>query len=184
MNYKRLELTWIGKDEEPTVEPRIPLHDAERDYGDPNAENMLVHGDNLLALKALEQEYSGRVKCICIDPPYNTGSAFEYYDDNLEHSIWLGLMRSRLELLCKLLSEDGSIWIWLDKDGMGVSRKKTYLADSTGVIPWIWWTNKEVGHNQEAKKEINVLFGSSNAFDTPKARASYSPHYSYCYEPR
>lgn len=306
MSNQRLELTWIGKGEEPTVEPRILLHDADRDYGDPDAENMLIHGDNLLALKALEQEYAGQVKCICIDPPYNTGSAFEYYDDNLEHSIWLGLMRSRLELLSKLLSEDGSIWIcidddeyaylkilcdeifgrinyiasivwqkrtspdmrsiisnghdyvvvysrnpdafkktlnklplseeqqksyknpdndprgpwtstdctaqaghgtkdqfytlttpagrtielpsslcwrftkermqeeiaagriWLGKDGMGVPRKKTYLADSTGVTPWTWWTNKEVGHNQEAKKEINVLFGSSNAFDTPK----------------
>lgn len=84
---QRLELTWIGKGEEPQVEPRILLHDASKDYGDPDADNMLIHGDNLLALKALEQEYAGQVKCIYIDPPYNTGSAFDYYDDNLEHSI-------------------------------------------------------------------------------------------------
>ena len=116
MPNQRLELTWIGKGEEPAVEPRILLHDADKDYGAPNTENMLIHGDNLLALKALEQEYAGQVKCIYIDPPYNTGSAFEQYDDNLEHSIWLNLMYSRLILLKKLLSEDGSIWISIDAD--------------------------------------------------------------------
>ena len=199
--------------------------------------------------------------CINLDtataPPYNTGSAFEHYDDNLEHSQWLNLMKPRLELLRRLLKDDGSIWIsidddeqaylevlcdevfgrksfvasvvwqkrtspdndprgswtstdctaqaghgtpaqfytlttpagrvielpdslcwrftkermieemeagriWLGKDGMGVPRKKTYLAGSTGVVPWTWWSNKE------AKKENNVLFGSSNAFATPK----------------
>ena len=104
---QKLELTWVGKGNEPSVEPRILLHDASKDYGDPAANNMLIHGDNLLALKALEQEFAGRVKCIYIDPPYNTGSAFEHYDDNLEHSIWLGLMRSRLEILRNLLSSDG-----------------------------------------------------------------------------
>lgn len=77
---------------------------------------MLIHGDNLLALKALEAEYSGRVKCIYIDPPYNTGNAFEHYDDGVEHSIWLSLMRERLELLHKLLAKDGSIWISIDDE--------------------------------------------------------------------
>ena len=113
---QRLELTWIGKGNEPAVEPRILLHDASKDYGDPNADNMLIHGDNLLALKALEQEFAGRVKCIYIDPPYNTGSAFEHYDDNLEHSIWLSLIVPRLQILSNLLSEDGSIWISIDDD--------------------------------------------------------------------
>ena len=75
---------------------------------------MLIHGDNLLALKALEAEYAGKVKCVFIDPPYNTGSAFEHYDDGLEHSIWLGLMRDRLEIIHRLLSEDGSLWITID----------------------------------------------------------------------
>lgn len=104
---QRLELTWIGKGQDPAVEPRILLHDPSKDYGDPNTENMLIHGDNLLALKALEQQYAGQVKCIYIDPPYNTGSAFEHYDDNLEHSIWLELMYSRIQILRNLLAEDG-----------------------------------------------------------------------------
>lgn len=113
---QRLELTWIGKGEDPEVEPRILIHDPSKDYGDPDAGNMLIHGDNLLALKALEQEYSGKIKCIYIDPPYNTGSAFEQYDDNLEHSTWLQLMHARLLILKNLLAEDGSIWMSIDDD--------------------------------------------------------------------
>ena len=111
---QKLELTWIGKGEDPQVEPRILLHDASKDYGDPNTGNMLIHGDNLLALKALEQQFAGRIKCIYIDPPYNTGSAFEHYDDNLEHSIWLNLMRRRLQLLRDLLSDDGFLFVQID----------------------------------------------------------------------
>lgn len=111
---QRLELTWIGKGQDPEVEPRILLHDPSKDYGDPDSENMLIHGDNLLALKALEQQYAGQVKCIYIDPPYNTGEAFEHYDDNLEHSIWLGLMYSRLRILRNLLAEDGFFCCQID----------------------------------------------------------------------
>lgn len=88
---------------------------------DPDTENILIHGDNLLALKALESKYAGQVKCIYIDPPYNTGAAFEHYDDNLEHSQWLNLIRPRLEILHKLLSKDGSIWISID------DREQAYL---------------------------------------------------------
>jgi adenine-specific DNA-methyltransferase len=77
-------------------------------------DNRLIFGDNLLALKALEQEFSGKVKCVFIDPPYNTGSAFTHYDDGLEHSIWLGLMRDRLEIIRRLLADDGSLWITID----------------------------------------------------------------------
>ena len=302
----KLELTWYGKDEPIIVEPRILIEDTARSNcaADPDTENMLIHGDNLLALKALENKYAGCVKCIYIDPPYNTGSAFEQYDDNLEHSEWLNLIRPRLEILWRLLAEDGSIWIsidddeqaymkvlcdevfgrnhfvaniiwqkrtspdmraiisashdyilvyakdrdifketchrlqltedqaqnyknpdndprgpwassdftaqgwrpnqmysittpsgavlsppegrcwrhlesvylellkegrlWFGADGNGVPRKKTYLSETDGVAPWTWWINKEVGHNQEAKKENNVLFGSANAFATPK----------------
>ena len=302
----KLELTWYGKEKEISVEPRLLIERPELSNtdNDPDTENMLIHGDNLLALKALESKYAGQVKCIYIDPPYNTGSAFEHYDDNLEHSQWLNLMRPRLEILWNLLSEDGSLWIsidddeqaymkvlcdelfgrqkfiasiiwqkrtspdmrsiisdghdyvlvyakdreafketrnripltedqatnyknpdndprgvwvstdftaqgwrpnqmysittpsgkvvtppegrcwrhledvykqlladgrlWFGSDGSGVPRKKVYLSESEGITPWTWWTNKEVGHNQEAKKENNVLFGSSNAFDTPK----------------
>lgn len=303
---QKLELTWVGKDEPISVEPRILIEDVAKSNRtqDSNTENLLIHGDNLLALKALEAKYAGQVKCIYIDPPYNTGSAFEHYDDNLEHSKWLNLMRPRLEILWRLLSDDGSIWIsidddeeaylkvlcdeifgrkalvssmvwqkrtspdmravisdahdfillyaknkerfkqvrnrlplgpeqmksyknpdddprglwtstdftaqgwrpnqmyeiitpsgatvrppegrcwrhlesvyrqlrddnrlWFGADGNGVPRKKVFLSEATGVTPWTWWDNSEVGHNQEAKKEINALFGAGNAFDTPK----------------
>ncbi|WYM02186.1 MAG: site-specific DNA-methyltransferase [Gloeotrichia echinulata CP02] len=118
---QRLELTWIGKEIRPKLEPRILLEDAEKSYHAAHRisendifDNRLIFGDNLLALKALEQEFTGEVKCIFIDPPYNTGSAFEHYDDGVEHSIWLGLMRDRLEILRNLLSEDGSLWITID----------------------------------------------------------------------
>lgn len=113
-NKQKLELTWIGKDREVNLEPRILVEVPEKSYGDKNSENMLIHGDNLLALKALEQDFAGKIKCIYIDPPYNTGSAFEHYDDNVEHSKWLSLMKQRLEILHTLLAEDGSIWISLD----------------------------------------------------------------------
>ena len=112
----KLELTWVGKYEETTIEPRILIEDPEKSYGDPRSENMLIHGDNLIALQALQQDFAGRIKCIYIDPPYNTGSAFEYYDDCLEHSIWLNLMRRRLILLRELLSDDGTIWIHIDDE--------------------------------------------------------------------
>lgn len=111
---QRLELTWIGKDEQPQVEPRILLHEPSKDYGDPNAQNMLIHGDNLLALKALEQQFAGQVKCIYIDPPYNTGAAFEHYDDNLEHSTWLNLMYARINILKNLLADDGFFCVQID----------------------------------------------------------------------
>ena len=306
MNNKKqkLELTWIGKDEQPKLEPRILIEDPERSYGDKNSDNMLIHGDNLLALRVLEQDFAGNIQCIFIDPPYNTGSAFEHYDDGIEHSIWLSLIRDRLVILKTLLKDTGSIWItiddnechylkvlmdeifgrkhfvanvvwqkrtspdmratigaghdhilvfaldidkfkqivkplektdeqkrtykntdndprgswvssdftaqgyrpnqmykittpggneyyppegrcwkniesvylklfeegrmWFGNNGNGVPRRKTYLAESLGQTAWTWWTNAEVGHTQEAKKEIISLFSSSNAFDTPK----------------
>lgn len=300
----KLELTWVGKYDEKVVEPRILVEDKSKSYGDPSSENMLIHGDNLIALQALQQDFAGKVKCIYIDPPYNTGYAFTQYDDSVEHSIWLSLMRSRLLLLKNLLIEDGSIWIsidddeqaylkvlcdevfgrvnyvatmvwqkrtspdmravisdgheyilvyakdkeafkktrnklplseeqaasysnpdndprgpwtsadytaqgfrsnqmytittpggatytppegkcwkniesvfleqvednriWFGADGCGMPRRKTFLSEHEGVIPWTWWSNKEVGHNQEAKKESIKLFGAANVFDTPK----------------
>ncbi len=121
MKNQKLELTWIGKDQRPRLEPRILLEDPKRSYhakqrvtdGD-LFDNRLIKGDNLLALKALEAEFAGKVKCVFIDPPYNTGSAFTHYDDGLEHSIWLGLMRDRLEIIRRLLADDGSLWITID----------------------------------------------------------------------
>jgi len=145
---QKLELTWIGKGQEPAVEPRILLHDPSRDYGDPDSENMLIHGDNLLALKALEQKYAGKVKCIYIDPPYNTGNAFDKYDDALEHSIWLNLMKQRLDLLYKLLSEDGVFFCNLDEQEHAylkvmldeVFGRKNYIGD-------IIWRKRKGGGN-------------------------------------
>ncbi len=118
---QKLELTWIGKEDRPRLEPRILLEDPEKSYhaaarvtDDDIFDNRLIFGDNLLALKALEQEFTGRVKCVYIDPPYNTGSAFEHYDDGVEHSLWLSLMRDRLMVLSNLLSEDGHIFCQAD----------------------------------------------------------------------
>ncbi|HBO6779017.1 TPA: site-specific DNA-methyltransferase [Pseudomonas aeruginosa] len=308
-NKQKLELTWIGKDKRPKLEPRILLEDPEKSYHAKQRvsesdvfDNRLIFGDNLLALKALEQEFAGEVKCVFIDPPYNTGSAFTHYDDGLEHSIWLGLMRDRLEIIKRLLSDDGSLWItiddneahylkvlcdevfgrrnfvantlwqkrtspearlslgaahdhvlvysasienlkfnklsltedqsknfknpdsdpkgpwastdftaqgwrpnqmyklvspagiefepppgrcwsniepeykkllaagrmWFGKDGTSRPRVKNYLSEAAGVSAWTWWPNSEVGHNQEAKKEVIQLFGAEEAFSTPK----------------
>lgn len=130
---QKLELTWIGKDKRPRLEPRILLQDKtlsysretvhrladdlfadDNDQSKPFDDNILIQGDNLLALKALEQKYAGEVKCVFIDPPYNTGSAFTHYDDGLEHSMWLSLMRDRLEIIRTLLAKDGSLWITID----------------------------------------------------------------------
>jgi adenine-specific DNA-methyltransferase len=118
---QKLELTWIGKENRPKLEPRILLEDPTKSYharsritATDSFDNRLIFGDNLLALKALEGELSGKVKCVFIDPPYNTGSAFEHYDDGVEHSIWLSLMRDRLEIIRRLLSDDGSLWITID----------------------------------------------------------------------
>lgn len=303
-------LDWLNKADAVRTVQKVPyrLLEAvpELGAGDPNTENMLIQGDNLEALKALLPLYAGKVKCIYIDPPYNTRSAFTHYDDNLEHSLWLSLMYPRLELLRELLSEDGSIWVsiddneahylkvmmdevfgrgnfvanvvwqkrtspdnrlrlgaahdailvykknaftqnenfnqlavnegrmkdfknpdddprgawastdftgmtghatpnqfytivspngksypppegrcwalaeetfkklladnrvWFGKDGNARPRLKRFLNEMDGQNAWTWWTNAEVGHNQEAKKEINELFGASDAFDTPK----------------
>jgi len=115
---QKLELTWIGKGDEPKLEPRILIENPEYSYGDPASENMLVHGDNLLALKALEQDYAEKVKCIYIDPPFNTGAAFEHYDDGVEHSTWLDLMYKRIKILHKLLAKSGVIFIHIDDKEM------------------------------------------------------------------
>lgn len=308
---QKLELTWIGKENRPKLEPRILLEDREKSYHASHRvteqdlfDNRLIFGDNLLALRALEQDFTGKIKCIYIDPPYNTGSAFEHYDDGIEHSLWLSLMRARLEILWRLLSVDGSLWvsiddyempylrvlmdevcgrssfvatniwqkrysrenreaigdvheyllvyaknvgrfkeirnrvpitedqakiyknpnndpkgrwrgipmtaqgfranqmypittptgvvqyppegrcwstiesqflklreegrIWFGKDGNSQPNIIRYLSEVEGMVPWTWWPSDEVGHTDEAKKEIHGLFGKVDAFDTPK----------------
>lgn len=128
MNKKgKLELTWVGKYDEPSVEPRILLEDKSKSYGDPTSKNMLIHGDNLLALQALQQDFAGQVKCIYIDPPFNTGARINAsgttigYDDGIEHSTWLNMMYKRLILLSNLLSDNGSIYVHID------NREQAYL---------------------------------------------------------
>ena len=117
----KLELTWVGKYDEKKIEPRILIEDKTKSYGDKNSKNMLIHGDNLIALQTLQQDFAGKVKCIYIDPPYNTGARINAdgeevgYDDDLEHSIWLSMMKERLVLLRDLLSDEGSIWISIDE---------------------------------------------------------------------
>ena len=309
---QKLELTWIGKENRPRLEPRILLEDPERSYHAPARvtdndvfDNWLIFGDNLLALKALEQEFTGKIKCIYIDPPYNTGSAFEHFDDGIEHSLWLSLMRDRLEILWRLLTKDGSLWISIDdgempylravldevcgrqsfvatnvwqkrysrenreaigdaheyvvtyardrdafkasrnklplgekqlavyknpnndpkgrwravslsaqgfrpnqmyeivspttgkrhrppegscwkvveaeygralsegriyfgKNGNAVPSRIQYLRDIDGIVPWTWWPHEEAGHTDESKREIQLLFGKTDAFATPK----------------
>ena len=147
----KLELTWVGKDEEIKLEPRIlienpTLSNTEKDK---DTENMLIHGDNLLALKALESKYAGLIKCIYIDPPYNTGSAFEHYDDNLEHSKWLNLMRPRLKIMYNLLSMEGSIWISIDDDERDYLK---ILCDEvfgrSNFVCSVIWQKKWLCHNK------------------------------------
>jgi adenine-specific DNA-methyltransferase len=156
--YTKLELTWIGKDDRPRLEPRILIEDPKKSYHAPHRvskhdifDNILIHGDNLLALKALEQEFTGKVKCIYIDPPYNTGSAFEHYDDGIEHSLWLSLMRDRLLILQRLLSDSGSVWVTLDDNEAHYFR---VMADEifgrTNFIADIAWQKKySPGNNQK-----------------------------------
>ncbi len=299
-------LNWMGREKATKavkeVVMKILREDKSLSYG--SGDNVLVHGDNLEALKALLPFYAGEVKCIYIDPPYNTGSAFEHYDDNLEHSTWLNMMYPRLKLLRDFMREDGSIWISIDDDeqaylkvicdevfgrqnflttvvwqkrfsrenreaigdsheyilvyvkdkerfkktrnllpltekqmkayknpdhdprgpwqsvsllaqgyrpnqmyeivapngtvhrpppgncwkvveseykkaleddrvtfgtdGNGVPRRKQFLAESKGIVPWTWWPQDEVGHTGESKKEVIAIFGANNPFETPK----------------
>jgi adenine-specific DNA-methyltransferase len=302
-------LNWLTREQDlraaDNAEYRLLAEEEKYSHGDPDAGNIIVQGDNLEALKALLPFYAGQVKCIYIDPPYNTGSAFEHYDDNMEHTQWLSMIYPRLKLLKRFLRQDGAIFIqlddneqayakvicdeifgrknfvtsivwqkrtspdnrlrlgsaqdyilvytvneggdknfnqldinqsrlkdfknpdndprgpwastdctaqaghatkdqfyvlttpagriiklpdslcwrytekrmqeeikagriWFGKDGKGVPRKKTYLSEIEGQNAWSWWTNEEVGHNQEAKKEINTIFGTDSTFDTPK----------------
>lgn len=126
MSKQKLELTWVGKEKRPKLEPRILLEEPTRSYHASHRvtendifDNRLIFGDNLLALRALEQEFSGKVKCVYIDPPFNTQQAFEHYDDGYEHSIWLGLIRDRIEVLRRLMSDDGTLFVHIDDNELG-----------------------------------------------------------------
>jgi adenine-specific DNA-methyltransferase len=163
MSKTKLELTWIGKENRPKLEPRILLEDPGKSYHAAQRvtendvfDNRLIFGDNLLALKALEQDFTGKIKCIYIDPPYNTGSAFTHYDDGIEHSLWLSLMRDRLEILRRLLSSDGSIWISIDDAEMPYLRvlldevfgRRSFIASNV-------WQKRYSRENREAIGDVH-----------------------------
>ncbi|WP_416408560.1 site-specific DNA-methyltransferase [Agrobacterium rosae] len=160
----KLELTWIGKDVRPRLEPRILIEDPEFSHHSSSRregdifDNVLIHGDNLLALKALatDPNVRGKVKCVFIDPPYNTGSAFEHYDDGLEHSLWLGMMRDRLEILLHLLSDEGSIWITVDDNEAHYLRVlcDEVFGRSNFIANVVW--------QKRYSRENRVIFGAAH----------------------
>ena len=165
-NKQKLELTWIGKENRPKLEPRILLEDPAQSYHAKQRvtdndifDNRLIFGDNLLALKALEQEFAGRVKCIFIDPPYNTGAAFEHYNDGIEHSLWLSLMRDRMVILRKLLAPDGFFCCHID-DQEG-AYLKVLLDEMFGrenclvtFFVQVRYTNKTLSEDSDFQKVI------------------------------
>lgn len=180
MNKQKLELTWIGKENRPRLEPRILLEDADKSYHAPYRvtdrdifDNRLIFGDNLLALKALEQEFAGKVKCVFIDPPYNTGSAFAHYDDGVEHSIWLSLMRDRLELIRALLSDDGSLWITIDdNEGHYLKILCDELFGRSCFVSTVIWKSTDNSNNDAKQFSIdhNTILVYSSKPDWQSAR--------------
>jgi len=160
---QKLELTWIGKENRPRLEPRILLEDPSLSYhatrrvsNNDSFDNRLIFGDNLLALKAIEHEFSGKIKCIYIDPPYNTGAAFSHFEDGTEHSIWLSLIKERLMILWRLLSSDGTLWVSIDDYEMPYLRvvmdevcgRRSFLATNV-------WQKRYSRENREAIGDVH-----------------------------
>jgi adenine-specific DNA-methyltransferase len=150
----KLELTWPGKEDRSKLEPRILVEHPDRSHhaatrsADDLFGNMLIKGDNLLALKALEADYVGKIKCVFIDPPYNTGSAFTHYNDGLEHSLWLSLMRDRVQLLRNLLSDDGSLWVVLnDEEGHYFKVACDEIFGRSCFVATIVWKHSDNSNN-------------------------------------
>lgn len=159
----KLELTWIGKESRKKIEPRILVEDKSKNYGDTSIGNMLIHGDNLLALKSIESEFANSIKCIYIDPPFNTGAAFEHYNDNLEHSIWINLMYKRLVILHNLLKDDGVILIEIDDNEMPYLR--VILDEIFGrdkFVAQISVKSNNISGNKTANKEKTILRNKDN----------------------
>lgn len=183
----KLELTWIGKENRPRLEPRILLEEPETSYHATRRvtekdlfDNRLVFGDNLLALKALEQEFAGKVKCIYIDPPYNTGSAFTHYDDSLEHSVWLSLIRDRLEALRRLLRIDGSLWVSIDDNEH--ARLRLLLDEVFGpanFVTTVIWEKRTTRENRRVfsfKHDYVLVYALDRpTFETVRNPLPFSP---------
>jgi adenine-specific DNA-methyltransferase len=190
-NKQKLELTWIGKENRPKLEPRILLEDPELSYHARHRvtnkdifDNRLIFGDNLLALKALEQEFTGKVKCVYIDPPYNTGNAFNHYDDGVEHSIWLSLMRDRLSLIRGLLTEDGVIFINIDETEHAYLKVlMDELFGRTNYLGDLIWQKRKGGGNDSRFFAIDHDYilvyakNSSKEIHKDKWRVSQSEEY-------
>lgn len=198
MKSARLELTWIGKENRPKLEPRVLVEDPTLSYHAAHRmsdndlfDNRVVFGDNLLALRALEQEFAGRVKCVYIDPPFNTGAAFEHYEDGLEHSLWLDLMRQRFEVIHRLLARDGFLCVHLDDSEAAYC--KVLLDEVFGRANYINQvvvaTNKPFGFKGTAEglfKQANHVFvyardkasGAINA-DQLFIEKGYDPQYKW-----
>ena len=165
-------LDWVNKNQAKAVSTQVPYHllKKETEYGESANENMLIQGDNLLALRALMPFYAGRVKCIFIDPPYNTQSAFEHYDDKLEHSQWLSMMYPRLVLLRDLLAEDGSIWVTLDDNEvhyMKVIMDEIFGREnfiSTAIWQKIYTTKNSAKYFSSMHDHILVYAKNKNSF--------------------
>lgn len=171
----KLELTWVGKDEpRPRLEPRILLENVGLSHGVPGSENMVIHGDNLLALRALEQTFTGRVKCVYIDPPYNTNAAVgAHYDDGIEHSIWLTMMRERLSILWKLLTTaNGTLLISINDDEMCYLKVlcDELFGRAAFVATLIW--NYEGNTDNQAKiiryHEYILVYSRTGDIDNPR----------------
>ena len=159
----KLELTWIGKENRPRLEPRILLEDSEKSYHAPHRvtdhdifDNRLIFGDNLLALKALEQEFTGKIKCIYIDPPYNTGAALTHYEDGVEHSIWLSMIRDRMELLYRLLCPEGIFFCSIDSNELfylGILLDEIFGRDNR-IETFVW--KKSYGGGAKSRYVVNL----------------------------
>lgn len=182
-------LHWLSRDKDISASSQAPyrLLDAVETYGDnPDTQNMVIQGDNLDALKALLPFYAGKIKCIYMDPPYNTRSAFEHYDDNLEHTTWLSILYPRLEIARDLLSQDGSLWISVDDNE--AHYLKIILDEVFGrknfVFTMIWQqrttreNRKVFSNNHEyvmlCAKDIGAFSASRNDLDlTEQVKSRY-----------
>ncbi len=170
-------LSWLTREQDVKAADRVPYRLLERDdalsYGDHDSGNMLIRGDNLDALKALLPYYRGQVKCIYIDPPYNTRSAFEHYDDNLEHSRWLAMIWPRLELLRELLHEQGSIWVSIDdNEGHYLKIIMDEVFGRTNFVANVVWQKRIGPDNRVALGDAHenlLVYGKDGASFTQTA---------------
>lgn len=173
-------LSWLTREQDirgASAAPYRLLEETGR-YGDGNPDNMIVQGDNLDGLKALLPYYAGKVKCVYIDPPYNTGSAFEHYDDNVEHSKWLALIYQRLELLWQLMAEDGSIWISCDdKEGHYLKVISDEIFGRKSFIASNVWQKRYSRENREAIGDVHdyILTYSKSPENFKKQRNKLPP---------